>query len=133
MARDDAGVLILGRSGAGKSDLVLRLLGRGFTLVADDQVDISDGRACSPATLAGLLEVRGLGIVRLPFQSDVMLKLVISLTGRPERLPPPERHPSLDLPVVRLRAASPSAPEQEALALDCALGVVTQHSGAFAA
>jgi HPr kinase/phosphorylase len=133
VARGNAAVLIVGPSGAGKSDLALRLLGRGFMLVADDQVDIIDGRACAPKSLAGLLEVRGLGIVRLPYLSDVELKVVITLTGSPERLPLPELHPVLDLPVVRLFDAGASAPDRVALALDCALGLVTQHVGAFAA
>ena len=133
VARDDAGVLILGPSGAGKSDLALRLLSRGFSLVADDQVDISDGFAQAPEALAGLLEVRGVGIVRLPYLSGVKLNVIIALTDQPERLPRPERHADLNLPVVRLNAASASAPDRVVLALDCALGLVGQHAGAFAA
>jgi HPr kinase/phosphorylase len=133
VARDGAGVLIVGPSGAGKSDLTLRLLGRGFSLVADDQVDIIGGLARAPEALAGLLEVRGIGIVRLPYVPNVQLNLVISLTDQPERLPRPERHGALGLPVVFLTAASASAPDRVALALDCALGRVTQHAGAFAA
>lgn len=132
VARDGAGVLILGASGTGKSTLTLRLLNQGFTLVADDQVEIIAGRARPPAALAGLLEARGLGIVRLPYSSDVDLKVVIALTDRPERLPVPERHPILDLPVARLWAFGAAAPDLVALALDCALGRVAQHSGAFA-
>ncbi len=61
------GVLLIGSPGAGKSDLVLRLLARGFDLVADDRVDIVDGMARPVPALAGLLEVRGLGIVRLAY------------------------------------------------------------------
>ncbi len=133
VARDDAGVLIIGSPGAGKSDLTLRLLGRGFALVADDQVDVIDGFAQVPAALAGLLEVRGLGIVRLPYLSGIKLEVVIALTARCERLPFPERHATLDLPMVHLYAAAASAPDRVALALDCALGRVTQHTGAFAA
>lgn len=133
VARDGAGVLLLGPSGAGKSDLALRLLGRGFVLVADDQVDVIDGFARAPTALAGLLEVRGLGIVRLPYLSDVKLSVVVALTDRCERLPFPERHEELDLPLVRLSALQVSAPDRVALALDCALGRVTQHAGAFAA
>jgi HPr kinase/phosphorylase len=133
VARDGAGVLILGPSGAGKSDLALRLLGRGFVLVADDQVDVVNGFARAPDALAGLLEVRGLGIVRLPHVSDVKLNLVITLTDQSERLPWPERPAALDLPVVRVYAASASAADRVVLALDCALGRVTQHAGAFAA
>jgi HPr kinase/phosphorylase len=133
VARDSAGVLILGPSGSGKSDLALRLIGRGFDLVADDQVDLDDGVARAPDALAGLLEARGLGIVRLPYLSWVKVKLVIALTDRIERLPEPETHPALGVPVVRIDATSASAPDRVALALDCVLGRVTQHAGAFAA
>jgi HPr kinase/phosphorylase len=133
VARDGAAVLLLGPSGAGKSDLALRLLGRGFALVADDQVDVAGGLARAPAALAGLIEVRGLGIVRLPYLSDVQLFVVVVLTDQNERLPRPERFAELDLPVIRLNAFDVSAPDRVALALDCALGRVTQHTGAFAA
>ena len=132
VARDGAGILILGPPGAGKSDLTLRLLSRGFSLVADDQVEVAHGLARAPAALAGLLEVRGFGIVHLPFLSETHLKLVITLTDTSDRLPLPERHKALDLPVVRLNAALASAPDRVALALDCALGHVRQHTGAFA-
>jgi HPr kinase/phosphorylase len=133
VARDGAGVLIVGPSGAGKSDLALRLLSRGFVLVADDQVDIADGFARAPDALAGMLEVRGLGIVRLPYVSGVVLKLVVALTDQSERMPSTERHAALDLPLVRLRDSGASAPDRVALALDCALGRVPQLAGAFAA
>jgi HPr kinase/phosphorylase len=133
VARDGDGVLILGPSGAGKSDLALRLIGRGFGLVADDQVDVTDGIARAPEALAGLLEVRGLGIVRLPHLAWAKIKLVITLTDQIDRLPEPEIHQTLGLPVVRIDAASASAPDRVALALDCARGRVTQRAGAFAA
>lgn len=132
VARDGAGVLILGPPGAGKSDLTLRLIGRGFRLVADDQVELRHGRARAPEALAGLLEVRGLGIVRLPYLTETVLKVVIALTETQDRLPAPERHPALDLPVVRIGAAHASAPDRVGLALDCALGLVASHAGAFA-
>ena len=133
VARGGAGVLILGPSGAGKSDLALRLLNKGFDLVADDQVVVTGLRASPPDALAGLLEVRGLGIVRLPFKFDIELKLVIALTDRSDRMPEPEADPTLDLPLVRVRAASASAADRVALALDCAIGGVEQLVGAFAA
>ena len=132
VARMGAGVLILGPSGSGKSDLALRLVNRNFTLVADDQVEITGTRARAPAALAGLLEVRGLGIVRLPFLSGTDLKIIIALNDQYDRLPSPERHATLALPVVRLRAFEVSSPDKVVLALDCALGHVTQVSGAFA-
>ncbi|HTN12540.1 MAG TPA: HPr kinase/phosphatase C-terminal domain-containing protein [Acetobacteraceae bacterium] len=131
-ARDGAGVLILGASGAGKSDMVLRLIDRGFILVADDRVIIENGLASPVASLAGLIEVRGLGLLRLPFQAPARLALAIELTGPPERLPMPMRHPTLDLPLCRLDPRAASAAQRAVLALDCALGRISQAAGAFA-
>jgi HPr kinase/phosphorylase len=133
VSRDGDGVLLLGSSGCGKSDLALRLLNRGFSLVADDRVDIADGVAAPPPALAGLLEVRGLGIVRMPYAASARLALVVQLGPVPPRLPVPERHAGLGLPLVRLDPAAASAPERVALALDCALGRISQVAGAFAA
>ena len=93
VAIDDRGVLLLGPSGAGKSDLALRLSDGGAVLIADDRVDLDvrqgDVRLSGPANLAGLLEVRGVGIVRMPFATKVSLSLVVDLV-KPEvmeRLP----------------------------------------------
>jgi HPr kinase/phosphorylase len=133
VSRDGDGVLLIGPSGSGKSDLALRLLGRGFLLVADDRVDIDNGVAAPPAALAGLLEVRGLGIVRLPYAATARLALVAELGIAAERLPAVGRHAGLGLPLVRLDPTAASAPERLALALDCALGRVSQVAGAFAA
>lgn len=129
-ARDGRGVLLIGASGSGKSDLLLRLLDHGFALVADDRVDVSGGKASPPAGLAGLLEVRGLGIVRLSFEAPVPLALAVVM-GRGERLPVPARH-ELGLPLVSVDPALPSAPSRVRLALDCALGHTEQVAGAFA-
>ncbi|ACJ00237.1 HPr kinase/phosphorylase [Rhodospirillum centenum] len=110
-----AGVLIRGPSGAGKSDLALRLVDAGALLVADDVVELTPGDshndsnsnsdntsgaggqaarllARAPAALAGLLEVRGVGILPVPHLDAVTLALVADLLppGRPaERLPEP--------------------------------------------
>ncbi len=141
-ARDGAGVLLIGPSGSGKSDLLLRLLDRGFLLVADDRVDIVDGIAQAPPRLAGLVEVRGLGIFRLPHAPSARIALVADLGtnpggpklgGAPDRLPMPMRHPDLDVPMIRLDATASSAAHRIALALDCASGRVLQCVGAFAA
>lgn len=134
VSRDGEAVLVTGPPGSGKSDLVLRLLTRGFLLVADDQVDIQDGLASAPPTLAGLLEVRGLGIMRLPHVPTAHLSLVVHLTEESApRLPMPRLHPDLRLPMIDLDARLASAPERVILALDCALGRVRQVAGAFAA
>ena len=103
-SRDGQAVLLIGPPGVGKSDLVLRLLGRGFDLVADDQADIADGRIAAPAALAGLLEVRGLGILRLPHVASARLALVADLTERAERLPEPAVHAGLQVPLVHIDA-----------------------------
>ncbi len=130
-ARDGYGVLLLGPSGAGKSDLLLRLLDHGFALVADDQVCITDGFASAPAALAGLLEVHGLGIFRLPFVSSAKLVLAVELATAP-RMPNPARHPDTGLPLVLIDPALCSAPARVALALQCSLQRVDQIVGAFA-
>jgi HPr kinase/phosphorylase len=130
-ARDGAGVLLLGPPGSGKSDLVLRLLDRGFTLVADDRVEIENGHASAPAALAGLLEVRGLGILRLPYLERAALALAVTLGGPVPRLPAPARDPALGLPLLALDATRPAAPQIVSLALDGALGRLAQHAGAF--
>ena len=131
-ARDGAGVLLLGPPGSGKSDLVLRLIDRGFMLVADDRVDITNGHASPPDALAGLLEVRGLGILRLPHLARAELALAVTLGGAVPRLPEPARDAALGLPVLAVDAARAAAPQIVALALDCALGRLAQRAGAFA-
>ncbi|MDP9095534.1 MAG: phosphotransferase, partial [Pseudomonadota bacterium] len=78
-ARDGSGVLLTGPPGSGKSDLLLRLIDRGYCLVADDQVDISEGLARPPMALAGLLELRGLGIMHFPFVAPVPIVLTVLL------------------------------------------------------
>lgn len=136
-SKGGAGVLLVGPPGSGKSDLLLRLRSHGFELVADDRVVIADGIARPPPALAGLLEVRGLGIFRLPYLAETRLALVVGLAPvlslAPPRLPMPERHAVLDLPLVRIDAAAASAPERVALALEGALGRISQVAGAFAA
>ena len=129
-AQGEHGVLLVGSSGAGKSDLLLRLLDRGFALVADDQVHIEDGIARAPEALAGLIEVRGLGIIHLPFVRQTRLALAVRLARAP-RMPLPEQHPETGLPLVVIDPWQCSAPIQVALALDCALLRVAQVAGAF--
>jgi HPr kinase/phosphorylase len=128
---DDA-VLLLGPSGAGKSDLLLRLVHAGWALVADDQVVIEANIASAPAALAGILEVRGLGLFVLPHLASAPLRLVVRLGVQPVRLPEPERDAALALPAVTIDAASPSAVERITLALEAACGRLTLIAGAFA-
>jgi serine kinase of HPr protein (carbohydrate metabolism regulator) len=86
-------VLLRGPSGSGKSDLALRLIDAGARLVADDQSAVSRrGDALvvrAPETIAGLFEVRGLGIVRLDLLPEAPLALIADLVRADtiERLP----------------------------------------------
>jgi HPr kinase/phosphorylase len=127
------GVLLCGPSGSGKSDLLLRLLQRGFSLVADDQVIVIDGMASAPPALAGVLEVRGLGLFQLPFTPSTALRLVVDLGVAVDRLPAPRRDARLDLPAITIDPALASAPERVILALDAACGRTKNIVGAFAA
>ena len=111
VALGGAGVLILGPSGAGKSDLALRLIDGGARLVADDRCTLARARASIllgvPAALAGLLEVRGLGVVPLTPVGPVSLALVVELAAPAtiERLPPPSHCNYLDVKVPRIMLA----------------------------
>lgn len=116
------GALIEGPSGSGKSDLALRMLERGFRLVADDRVALwsSQGRlfGAAPETLAGLIEARGLDILRvtaLPLAEVVLL----ARCGAPERLPQPETADLLgvSLPIVAIAPREASAPAKLSRAL----------------
>jgi serine kinase of HPr protein (carbohydrate metabolism regulator) len=86
------GVLVEGPSGAGKSDLALRALDQGFRLVADDRVLLwtSAGRLFgrAPGPLGGLMEVRGVDVVREP-ALDFCEVALVAAPGSPERLPEP--------------------------------------------
>lgn len=88
-----AGVLIRGESGTGKSQLALALIARGARLIADDQAIVSNCHdrlvVSAPAATAGLLEVRGRGLVAVPFERWAVLRLVVDLAHGQEieRLP----------------------------------------------
>jgi len=116
--------MLLGPSGAGKSDLALRLIDRDFTLVSDDQTLVHKAggrlRASAPATIAGKMEVRGLGIVDMPSIGDVPVALAVELTDDVVRLPPEPRERrflGLSVPLVSIDAATASADVKVVLAL----------------
>lgn len=133
VALDGIGVVFLGPSGAGKSDLALRMIDRGFVLVADDRVEILNGMAYPPAALAGLLEVRGLGILRLPHVPGARVALAVELGPDQPRLPAPRRHAALGVPLLALDPRPASTAQRVALALDCVHGRIAQTAGAFTA
>jgi len=130
VAIDGGGVLLTGPSGSGKSDLALRLIDGGATLIADDRCDLAvrDGRlrASPPAALAGMLEVRGVGIVVLAHETSGAIDLVCEMTDAANvpRLPAAERTEleGVDLPLWRIHPFEASAPAKVRTALGLATG-----------
>jgi serine kinase of HPr protein (carbohydrate metabolism regulator) len=125
VANDGRAVVIMGPSGSGKSDLALRLLDRGFTLVSDDRTLLRrDGNrliASAPANIAGKLEIRGIGIVDMDTASDIPVALLVELTSEIQRLPDENRERpvlGIKLPLISIDAMTASAPSKVALALD---------------
>jgi serine kinase of HPr protein (carbohydrate metabolism regulator) len=107
-------VLLRGPSGSGKSDLALRLIEDGARLIADDQTHLAQNGqlliASPPPALAGMIEVRGLGIVRLPrnqLRPRAAAALLVDLVPaeRIERLPEPQTEALLDVTLPRLDLA----------------------------
>ena len=144
-ARGEAGVLLIGAPGSGKSDLLLRLLDHGFSLVADDRVLVEGRMARAPDALAGLLEVRGLGVVRLPFRAAARIELVAGMASPAAsqgasqnasqvasvaRMPAVEAY--MGVPFIRLDPRPASAPAKLAIALGCLRGDIPMVAGAFA-
>ena len=88
IAIDGRAVLLRGPSGAGKSDLALRLIDAGARLVADDQVELRRAGervlVTAPAAIAGLIEVRGVGIIRLEAVAEATLALLVDLVPSAE-------------------------------------------------
>ena len=123
VAIEGRAVLIEGRSGAGKSDLALRLIDRGAKLVSDDYtLVIRQGAtlvARPPATITGKMEVRGIGIVDLPHVTDVPVALIVQLDTEVLRLP--ERRlrkvAGVEVRQVAIEALHASAPIKVELAL----------------
>ena len=126
--------LIRGRPGAGKSDLALRFIALPAEgefqplLVADDQVFVETGangvlRVSPPGSIAGKLEVRGLGILEVPFLDDAELVLVCDLVdGRDVSRMPPEqgeltRIAGLPVAAIKLAPFEASAPLKLKMAL----------------
>ena len=123
------GVLILGGAGTGKSALALALIGRGAALVADDRVEIERRGAAliasAPAALAGLIEVRGVGILRLPAAPEAVVTLAVDLDRPPAaRMPQPVTIAWLGVEVELISG-------RDRPNLDLALTVFVQNGRAF--
>ncbi len=124
-----SGVLLLGPSGSGKSDLALRLIDRGAKLICDDVVHIENNNslpqlACAP-NIAGKIEVRGIGICPIDFVDSAPLRLIIILTQDVDRMPPEHQRMTLagySVPMFKLPAFQPSS----AIKLEWALQLVME-------
>jgi serine kinase of HPr protein (carbohydrate metabolism regulator) len=127
-------VLLRGPSGSGKSDLGLRLIDAGARLVADDQSELHrKGESVvvrSPPPIAGLIEVRGVGIIRVEAVAEAQVGLIVDLVP-PEAAPEAiERLPGraieclleVDLPCIRVAPFEASAAAKVALALRAFVG-----------
>ena len=123
---DGKAVLLRGPSGAGKSDLSLRLIEGGAELVSDDYVDleIKGGRllAEGPKTILGMMEVRGLGLVSMPYidHAEVFLACDLMAADKIDRLPDASQYLDIEgikVPLMQLDAMAASAPARIKLAL----------------
>ena len=116
------GILILGAPGFGKSDLCLKMiLNHGATLVSDDRVDLQKKEdevfAAAPENISGLLEARGVGILRLPCLKKIKIFAVVQIIPEEEKL---ERLPqnevyelmSVSLPLLKIKKFDPSGIEK---------------------
>ena len=90
VAIDNIAIMLVGDAGTGKSDLDLRLIDEGASLIADDQTFLMrDGDrlvASAPDTIKGLIEVRHVGLLRMPYVTAATVGLFIELTGLHEEL-----------------------------------------------
>lgn len=120
------GVLLLGAAGAGKSDLMLRALDRGFRLVADDRVLLwRSGTALfgrAPERLAGLIELRGLGVADEPALplAEVALAVRCEAPGAVPRMPEAETEElcGVRVQMLKIHALDASAPAKLGRALN---------------
>lgn len=107
VAWDDRAVLIIGASGVGKSGLALTLMAFGCTLVADDRVSLQLREeavyARCPGKITGLIEARGLGILKAEHVPDAQVVLAVDMDQRETERLPQRRYLSLldcNLPLI---------------------------------
>ncbi|OAG74221.1 HPr kinase [Gluconobacter japonicus] len=107
VARDGKAILLCGPSGVGKSILALQLIETGFSLVSDDRVVMKGPYAGPPPELAGLLEVRGVGLLKTSFVTNARVILKVFLGEAGERLPASERDEKTGAVILYLNGSFP--------------------------
>jgi HPr kinase/phosphorylase len=128
-AATETAVLLIGDSGAGKSDVALRLIAAGAKLISDDQTELFIDEGCvfadAPKSISGAMEIRGVGIIGLEKAPASPLILAVRLAAgvKVPRLPepafytlPPRLQANVKLPLLTLDGADPSTPAKIAAA-----------------
>ncbi|MBL4739473.1 MAG: HPr kinase/phosphatase C-terminal domain-containing protein [Sneathiella sp.] len=119
-------VMLRGPSGSGKSDLSLRLIDEGAELVSDDYVELYPQKSHiivkAPPPIQGLMEVRGLGLMKLPFRPNAPLSIVFDLVLQKniDRLPARDTlffADGIGVPLLRIEGLAPSSPAKIRIAL----------------
>lgn len=117
VAINDHGVLLVGPSGSGKSDLALRLIDRGAVLVSDDIVYIeqSEGKPLLRAApnIEGRIELRGVGIIDVLHTKNAVMRMVAEMAPPDERMPPENLSTDIagySVPLLKIAALEASAP-----------------------
>jgi len=130
VVRNGKAILLCGASGTGKSTLALQLMDAGFSLVADDRIVMRGVYASPPPQLAGLLEVRGVGILRTSFVTNARVILKVFLGEEGARLPMPERDPRTGIVVLRLNGGFPGDLNRIIAAFKACCGDYEWYAGA---
>ena len=126
VAIDGNGVLLIGPSGSGKSDLALRLIDRGAVLISDDAVELSvagnQPMLAAAPNIAGKMEIRGVGICLVKSTNFAPLRMVAELANSVDRLPDDNLTTGLagfDVPLLKLVPFEVSAAIKLEYALRC--------------
>lgn len=114
------GVLLMGKSGSGKSDVALRLMARGGMLVADDQVILSEENGALIASvdpaIRGLIEIHGVGLVKFPVANNIPVRLAVHLVSlqEMEHIPSPQTYETLGvtIPLISIYGFDSSTPDK---------------------
>ena len=128
VAIGENGVLLLGPSGSGNSDLTLQLIDRGAKLICDDALRIENNNGLPLLScvqhIAGKIEVRGIGICQVDFISSAPLRLIVQLSQNVDRMPPEHQRINIagfSVPMFKLDSFQASSALKVEWALQCVI------------